>query len=381
MAVYSHPESYPPTLNAINELSVHTDHIFILSRNIQNKSEWNYPPQAELILSGPLKGIRETEASGFLWKIGSFLRFTLDFFKIVRCNRPEWVICYDPIPLMAYRLGSFFLSRKPRLWYHNHDVSEISMMGRFSIGRLAVRNEQNYFNRIDLFSLPSEQRKSYFPLEKLKGQLFLIPNYPSKNRGIEMKASRPDPQKELKLLFQGHVGEGHGFEEIIGILPYHPDIKLTIIGTADLKYTAGLQKLAGERGVANRLEILKAVPYRELVGITGRHHLGIAIHKPVNIMYSTGALASNKIYEYAAAGLPILYFDIPAYREYLSRFEWAFGNDLSEKALNEQISYIRVHFNYLSEKALEDFRTSLNFEHVFQPVMVWLLEESDIRQN
>jgi hypothetical protein len=98
-------------------------------------------------------------------------------------------------------------------------------------------------------------------------------------------------------------------------------------------------------------------------------------------MYSTGALASNKIYEYAAAGLPILYFDIPAYREYLSRFEWAFGNDLSEKALNEQISYIRVHFNYLSEKALEDFRTSLNFEHVFQPVMVWLLEESDIRQN
>jgi hypothetical protein len=105
--------------------------------------------------------------------------------------------------------------------------------------------------------------------------------------------------------------------------------------------------------------------------------VGLAIHKPVNIAFRTAALASNKIYEYAACGLPVMYFDDEHYRNYLSRFRWAFANDLSYQRLDEQCDFIREHYAEISAAASKDFRESLNFERVFNPVKEFLLNNTE----
>ncbi len=90
-----------------------------------------------------------------------------------------------------------------------------------------------------------------------------------------------------------------------------------------------------------------AVSYHELIKITQTHHVGIATHLPICIGYKTAAKASNKIYEYAASGLPVLYYNTEHYISHLSKYKWAIATDLSVQDLKKQINYIRQNYSLL----------------------------------
>jgi hypothetical protein len=106
-----------------------------------------------------------------------------------------------------------------------------------------------------------------------------------------------------------------------------------------------------------------------LPSITAQSHIGIAVNIPSEVIYQTGGTASNKIYEYAACGLPILYFDHPHYREYLGQFKWAFATDLSKESIENCIIEIMNNYDYFSQQARNDFLSRLNFESVFEPIL------------
>ena len=128
-------------------------------------------------------------------------------------TKPEWVIVYDAIPLLAFSILSRFLIKKPKLWYHNHDVLEESKLNKFSVSWFALRNEKIAFKTINLFSLPSKEREVFFPIDQLNGEYFFLPNYPL------LKNSPKKPVSTIKditkLLYQGHIGDGHGLIELI----------------------------------------------------------------------------------------------------------------------------------------------------------------------
>jgi hypothetical protein len=98
----------------------------------------------------------------------------------------------------------------------------------------------------------------------------------------------------------------------------------------------------------------------------------IAVNKPECIMYATGGTSSNKIYEYAAMGLPIFYFDDEHYNLHLSKYRWAIATDLNLNELERKINYIKSEHETLSKAALSDFESSLNFELSFKPVLNYL---------
>jgi hypothetical protein len=250
-------------------------------------------------------------------------------------------------------------------------------MRKYSIGWFASLSEQSVFKIVDLFTLPSRERTGSFNLRDFKGSLFIVPNYPSKRRyNITASDGAPAPVM-LRLLFQGFIGGGHGLEEFIEFVSCKDDVNLTIIGPGDQNYINQLKKLISSRNLSGKIAIRDAVAYQLLIDITQLHHVGLAIHKPVNIAFRTAALASNKIYEYAACGLPVMYFDDEHYRNYLSRFQWAFANDLSYQKLSEQFDFIRGHYAEISAAASKDFKENLNFERVFSPVREFLLNNAE----
>jgi hypothetical protein len=376
MLIYSHPEYYPPTLNAIDQLSEISESIIVVTRNNKFPS-WEYPENAKLYVSGDFVSIRESESESTWWKIRSFLQFTWLAIRMFRKYKPEWVVAYDSIPLLTARILKWF-SRSPfKLWYHNHDVSELAAMRKFSIGWFAAYSERSVFKMIDLFTLPSRERTSSFELSAFKGSMFMVPNYPSKRRYEMAEVNQNTVPVMLKLLFQGFIGGGHGLEEVIDFVSKEKSVSITIIGPGDREYVRQLKDLVSFRKLSGRVFIRDAVPYQLLIDITQLHHLGLAIHKPVNIAFRTAALASNKIYEYAACGLPVMYFDDAHYRAYLSRFSWAFANDLSYEKLEEQCNFIRDHYQKISSAAVKDFRDGLNFERVFSPVKEYLLNGAE----
>ena len=316
VAIYTHPEFYPPLLNAIDELAREFANIQIVTRNLYTSS-WKYPTAVQMFSSGKAMKIDESEKASTGWKIRSFLRFTRTLYRSLKRRKSTWIMCNDPISLFAFRLIRPFLGYTIKLWYHSHDVAELTSMRKYSVGYFAVRSEQRYFSRIDLFTLPAEARLNFYPTDMLKGKWIVVPNYPSMHRMKPDQTPNLSLNDDLKLLYQGRISDEHGLEELLDFVKSDPTILLTMVGPGQEVYIRKLKDRIKELGICNRSYILDAVPYEGLQEITRKHHLGLAINKPVNTLYSTAVMASNKIYEYAAAGLPILYFRDHHYTEVL----------------------------------------------------------------
>ncbi len=290
-------------------------------------------------------------------------------------------MCNDPISLFSFRLIRPFIGYKLKLWYHSHDVAELSSMRTYSVGYFAVKSERKYFNRIDLFTLPSEARLKFYPTQELKGKWMVVPNYPSLQRMERLQAAVLKSDSHLKLLYQGRISDEHGLEEMVDFIKSDPALLLTIIGPGNDTYIRKLKNRVMELGVTEQVSILDPVPYGELQKITTTHQVGLAINKPVNTLYSTAVMASNKIYEYAAAGLPILYYKDQHYMDVLSKYPWAFPTDLSFPGLSLIIREIKGNFDELSRKAKEDFHNKLNFTVVFEPVRSLLMAKNQFSIN
>ena len=373
-AVYSHPEYYPPTLNAVKALAASIEHVEIVFRNVKI-DECIYPNNITLKKSGAFKKIRETETASYFWKLKSFFQFTLLLFHTLKKNRPKWLIVYDPIPLLSYRLISPFLKNKPKLWYHNHDVLEMNRLKKYSISWFSHYSEQRSFSKIDLFTLPSEERKVYFPIQKLKGKYFFLPNYPA----ISMlkKPQQLVAKEPLKFIYQGHIGIGHGLDNIIKYISKKSrHITLTLIGNTDIDYERYLKSLIEQLNLTNHIKILEPMPYEELILLTSRHHIGLAIHEPINIAFKTAATSSNKIYEYIACGLPVFLFDSKEYKSKLDEKKWAFFTDLSFENLDKNIHHIISHYGDFSESAINDFRCKFHFEKHFANILFYILNKN-----
>jgi hypothetical protein len=89
-------------------------------------------------------------------------------------------------------------------------------------------------------------------------------------------------------------------------------------------------------------------------------------------MHVTLGTASNKLYEYAAVGLPVLYLNEPHFNRYLQQYNWAFPVELTTASIRAAITAITEKYEYYSASAHESFRQGLNFEAFFGPVKQYL---------
>lgn len=373
VAIYAHPEAYPPTLNAIGLMAKELNDISILHRPIM-ESNWTYPPNVSLVPSGAAMHVREQEQLPLLQKIKLFGTFVRDLRRHLIQQRPRLVLIYDALALFAYSLVRKTPLPKHKVWYHNHDVLFVPE-GRLSLNWFASRAEKRIFSKLDFFSLPANERAKFFPMERLNGRYFFLPNLPSVNNFRNIRQSSP-PGSEFRLIYQGHVYAGHGFEEIIELMPFETNakkVKLLLVGWITEAYKKKIERLVKKRGAEDSVEIRGVVPYGELASLTASCHLGLAVFNFDNPMAATAGTASNKIYEYAACRLPVLYYDDAHFRQHLGSYSWAVPTDLSAASLRNALTHIAGNWQALSNKAREDFYRELNFEAMFQPVFQQVL--------
>ncbi|MBS1946943.1 MAG: hypothetical protein JST47_04175 [Bacteroidetes bacterium] len=371
-AIYNHPEAYPPTLNAIQELSKIYSKIYLLYQyNLDDL--WEYPSNVVLKRNAKKKSVAEQIRLPYFKKIALFLSFTWRFFKVCIKQKPDCILLYDSVPVLSYHISRKLFRFRHKTWYHNHDVVEKGALKKYSITWWAGKAETSSFKYLNIFSLPSNERRKYFPLTDFKGQYFYIPNFPLISFYDKCPKSNP-PSDTLTLIYQGSISAGHGIEAVMNyIKESSKKVNLLLIGNIDNEYRNNIQTLSSGLGIEHRIEIQKPVNYSCLPPITASAHVGLALHIPnTNIIYSTGGTASNKIYEYAAVGLPVLYYDSDHYNTYLAKFKWAFGNDLTFGQFDSQLEYITAHYNTLSGLAQDDFHNELNFEKQFEPVLLFL---------
>lgn len=374
VALYAHPENYPPVLNMLGEFSKLYKEVHLVFRPLFPLA-WPYAGNVRLHESGAKMTVTEQEQLPIHKKIQLFLTYCQDLRRLIRKEKPEVFIAIDPMASLAMYVVRGFLRYRPLLWYHNQDVVELHMTRKYSLSWFAKWAEPGLFPHLDIFSLPANERAEYFPMEKLKGKYFFIPNLPS----INVHGAVFNPNKSLdtvRVLFMGHVGPQHGIEEIMDMMPFSiggKPVHLVLKGYIRPGIRETYEQLIREKKLEEYVEMVGYTAYQEVPKLTGSCHIGIAVFTKDDIMNKTLGTASSKIYEYAAAGLPIIYFDNPHFRQHLDQYEWAFATDLSEASLRDCMGKIVADYPALSRKAHESFLQGLNYQHKFREVANYLM--------
>ncbi|HIA35158.1 MAG TPA: hypothetical protein EYN89_00105, partial [Flavobacteriales bacterium] len=324
VTIYVHPEYYPPTLNAINELSLIFDEVVVVTRNLA-ASKWKFPENVSLKEEGALLGLKESMVMPFHKKIRAFVRYVILLHRNMQDNKIEVVMANDPIALFSYWLLHKMNRYHHLSWYHNHDIIDRDKIKKYSLTWLAAIYEKKAFKILDLLTVPAKERLKQLPMDHFNGDQYFLPNWPLATFYKQFYIPKTRPNKEIKLLYQGTASKGHGLEEIVEMLDSKiagRDLSLTLIGNISEQYKDNLTMLAKDRNVLDRLYFRKREQYAALPLITRDYDIGLAIHEPKGVIYSTAGTASNKIYEYAALGLPILLFDDEHYNNHLSKYPW-----------------------------------------------------------
>ncbi len=372
-AVYSHPDFFPPTLNALHELEKHFE-VFSLSRNVSKSTSISKKVKSYTV--GEYMDIRNIEKISTFAKITLFFKYCLKMRRIIVREKIDIILLYDNIPFLAYWLvQKTIFKRKYLVWYHNHDVLEIDKVRKYSIQWFSGYFETKIFKKVNLFSLPTNERKQFFNLKYFKGDYFVIPNYPRESFYKKFNKSLFNPSnKVVKIIYQGELSKNHGFEELIEVLSIYDKyvLEFHLIGYIKEDYKQFLLDFAQKNKSMDRFFLHERVDFEILPNFTNKHHIGWAVHKPVNIQYKTGSSASNKIYEYIAVGLPVILYDTKHYRKSLNKFEWASFTSLSKKSIIQNIDDVINKYRYKSQKAILYFGNELNYEVNFAKIIKYL---------
>lgn len=360
LAIYNHPEHYPPTLNAIDFIAkkVKKVHVVYLPLTTNN---WQYPENVVHHPVGSAMSQKDFASLGITSKIKAAYCFRKKVNSLLKDTSPQLLLVYDAGALVY---STFLKGIKPIVWYHNHDVLEFDKKAKWSLTKLVSLFQKKAFEHVDFFTLPSKERLQYFPTSSATNSL-VIPNYPSHNFYKKVVTNR-STEGEKHLIYQGTISKGHGLEAVIDSLQFcNKDIHLTIIG-GENSYCNELITLAEKLDVKHKVHFTGYIKYANLPAETSKGHIGLAINEPGNIIYDTGAQSSNKIYEYAACGLPVVYYNSEHYNAYLKSYEWCIPTNVNGKEISKILDSTFDNYKALSQAALQNFENDLYFEKYFE---------------
>jgi glycosyltransferase involved in cell wall biosynthesis len=134
---------------------------------------------------------------------------------------------------------------------------------------------------------------------------------PPPNRGMFHRTFALDPGSRI-LLFQGGVTAGRNLETLVDAMTLvtAPGLHLVFLGGGQLEKS--LRARAGAAGIGGRVHFHRSVHPRDLLDYTACADLGIIPYQPtcLNNLYCT----PNKLFEFIAAGLPMIATDLPELR-------------------------------------------------------------------
>lgn len=116
----------------------------------------------------------------------------------------------------------------------------------------------------------------------------------------------------FEVLNHGQFYAGRGYEIMAHSGKYlkdYPEIQLVLRGYGKLKEK--IESISREENNDN-FRIDPPVKVHELIPMAAHSHVGVAITEPICLNFELSI--SNKLFEYAAAGLPVIMSDIPEHR-------------------------------------------------------------------
>ncbi len=120
--------------------------------------------------------------------------------------------------------------------------------------------------------------------------------------------AKPSPAHP-RVVYVGGLMPGRGLEQMIDALVHVPCVRLCAIGPGAPRYRSSLTARAAFAGVAERVELRDPVAPSEVQDALAGAAAGLCLIQPICRSYELSL--PNKLFEYAAAGVPVLASDMP----------------------------------------------------------------------
>jgi len=357
--------AYPPICNAAHLLADRGWTVEILSSPNIGTASIVVPPHKNL----RLYSTRTRQQSAV--HPGEFAEYTFKALYLATRLRPDILYVSDPLAAGPGLLSASVVGAD--LIYHEHDSPNSASLRPWiaNLRRLAARKAK-------LVLFPNEvrgrivQRDLGFSCERLR----VVWNTPSLH---ELPKIKSIPDKRLILYYHGSITPERLPEQVIdAVRSFNGNVILKIAG-----YEA-----AGARGYLQRLLILGhcsdalsvvhyvgQVPNRtDLLEEASRCHVGLALMPTttddLNMQHMIGA--SNKVFDYMAAGLALVVSDLPSWRDMFVP-EFARSCDPNNRAsiigtLNWFVNHPE-EANRMASRGRTRIQSDWNYDKAFSPII------------
>lgn len=240
----------------------------------------------------------------------------------------EAIVKYNPDIIHANDLNTLAACVKAakklgcKVIYDSHEICTENhyIKGFYKI--YSSLSEAYYVKKIDHMVCVSNAAAEYFEKRYNIPKPMVVTNCSLRSEQILSEEKNPG----FEVLNHGQFYSGRGYDvmvESIPLLKDYPEIKLALRGFG--KIEESLRTRAKELGDENFIFYPKVL-VQELIPMASRSSVGVAITEPICLNFELSV--SNKLFEYAAAGIPVIMSDIPEHR-YLND-EYQFGVIISK---------------------------------------------------
>lgn len=266
--------------------------------------------------------------AGIAGKILERVRIGLAMTREAVAFRPDLIHCNDFDTLSFGYLAAVMCDSA--LIYDAHELwSENELAGRSAIGkRLVKRIEGVMARRCDGVISVSNAAGAWLQGQYGLKNLIVVTNCPMIGNVEQQPKS-----EHFELLCHGMFAPDRGYEELIDcaamVAPYDIQVRLRGYGVRTQEY----RDRAAATGQKN-IFFSEKVPSDMVCSAASASHVGVALTRPVSKSYEL--TVSNKLFEYLAAGLPVILSDVPEHR--MLNKHYHFGiilDEISPEALAE----------------------------------------------
>ena len=251
------------------------------------------------------------------------LRFLIHQLRLamrLRRHRPDVLHAHDTNALVPVTLAALTL-RRPFV-YDAHDLW--TERPRRERGRVYWALSQAWFRLVERLCIPRaaatitvsppivEHLRARYGRERVA----LVANYPDWDGPPPTISLRElpggdalDPDRPI-VLYLGGLMAGRGLEELIDAIGLVPEVQLALLGEG--VHADRLRARVVERGLTDRIHFLPPVPSDDVVAAAASADVGVSpiVDSCLNYRYSL----PNKLFQYMAAGVPVVASDFPQVR-------------------------------------------------------------------
>jgi len=273
---------------------------------------------------------------------------------------PKLAYCSDPF---SAPIGLILMKLGIPVVYHEHDSPDVGLQ------RFFLRTRQKLLMRAKAVVLPNALRLNPEDRNRAGSRLFEIHNMPSKHEVVALEAA---PMGIPRIVYFGTLVPSRlPLSFLDALISINTDIQLDLIGYETSESNGFLDTLI-EHSKSSKVRIAfhGAMPRREMLHLASGCDFGLLLFSQLENINERHMLgASNKLFDYHLAGLPILHnsSEIAQKTEaelgiyYLSEYQ-----DLGQTLLEVRRSFSAVE----KRQALQQrILTQLNYEHQFAPLL------------